>query len=114
MKGPAVPLRRTGPACTVVRHLLDDPDADFYGYQLMKATGYDSGTLYDVLKRLVDVGWLTADERPQTTERRQRRHYRWTPGAPAAAADWLTRAPVRSKAARDVLRAAPLDTPISG
>lgn len=44
----------------VLRELLGDPAAERYGYDLAKATGLASGTLYPILIRLADRGLLTA------------------------------------------------------
>lgn len=104
-----MPLRRTVANCAVVRELLDDFYTEFYGYSLMKKTGYTAGTLYPVLDRLVEVGWLSREKPPKARDRVARRYYSWKNGAAFnQAREWLAREPVRSKAARDVLAARPL------
>jgi PadR family transcriptional regulator PadR len=68
--------------------LLAEPDADRYGLELMRATGLASGTLYPILHRLQDAGWLVAqweDVDPAAVGRPARRFYRLTPdGAQSA------------------------------
>ena len=49
---------------SVLKTMLSQPEADRYGYDLMKATGLPSGTLYPILIRLNDRGLLTAQWRP--------------------------------------------------
>jgi len=43
--------------------MLSQPDAARYGYELLKATGLKSGTLYPILMRLKDHGLLVAEWR---------------------------------------------------
>jgi PadR family transcriptional regulator PadR len=44
----------------VFRELFADPGAERHGYDLAKATGLASGTLYPILIRLADRGLLSA------------------------------------------------------
>jgi DNA-binding PadR family transcriptional regulator len=44
----------------VLRELLVDPVGERHGYDLAKATGLASGTLYPILIRLADRGLLSA------------------------------------------------------
>lgn len=65
----------------VLRVLLENPTAHWYGYELMKAAGVQSGTLYPMLARLADRGmvvseWETGEERPGG--RPPRKFYRLT------------------------------------
>lgn len=76
---------------TVVRVLtcfIEDVDADRYGMDLMRDSDLASGTLYPILNRLEEAGWLTASwekVEPGATARPARRYYRLTPdGAEAA------------------------------
>lgn len=39
---------------------LQAPGSWRYGYDLMKATGLSSGTLYPLLARLAEAGWLAS------------------------------------------------------
>ena len=68
----------------VLAELVTDPAADRYGYELAKATGLASGTLYPILIRLEERGLLEA--RWVLTEGRPRHVYRLTARGLAAAA----------------------------
>lgn len=75
-------MRVTVAVATVLAALLEEPDSDRYGLDLMAATGLPSGTMYPILRRLQDAGWVTADwERidPVVAGRPARRYYRLTP-----------------------------------
>lgn len=75
-------MRLTVPVAKVVSALLADPDAERYGLDLMKATGLPSGTLYPVLQRLQQAGWVAAHWEaidPAAEGRPARRYYRLTP-----------------------------------
>lgn len=74
-------MRVTVPVAKVVSALLADPAADRYGLDLMKATGLPSGTLYPVLQRLQQAGWIAAHWEqidPVAQGRPARRYYRLT------------------------------------
>ena len=61
----------------VLFHLSAQPE---YGYALMKATGLKSGTLYPILIRLTERGYLKAEWDTSTpTGRPPRQHYELTP-----------------------------------
>ncbi len=55
----AAEVRLTLAVLHVLRHFLEDPARQRYGYDLMRATGYPSGKLYPILARLQHAGWLT-------------------------------------------------------
>jgi DNA-binding PadR family transcriptional regulator len=66
-------------ARTVLETLLGQPQAWRYGYDLSKETGLKSGTLYPLLMRLSDQGWLEAEWRAPLQPGRPSRHaYRLT------------------------------------
>ena len=44
---------------TVLKVFLEDPGMPRYGFELMKLTGMASGSLYPMLARLEQAGWLT-------------------------------------------------------
>jgi PadR family transcriptional regulator PadR len=68
-----VPLER------VLRAFLDDPTEPRYGYDLMKAAGLQSGTLYPLLGRLAHQKLVaSAWETPQHEGQRPRKYYRLT------------------------------------
>lgn len=65
----------------LLRVLLEDPSADWYGFDLMKRTRLKSGTLYPILMRLEHAGWLSSraeDVDPREAGRAARRLYRLT------------------------------------
>ena len=69
----------TAPLQRVLRAFLEDPAAPRYGYDLMKAAGLPSGTLYPMLARLEDQKLVTsAWETPQAEGERPRRYYQLT------------------------------------
>jgi DNA-binding PadR family transcriptional regulator len=69
----------TAPLERVLRAFLDDPTARRYGYDLMKAAGLKSGTLYPMLGRLEDDELVTsAWETPQHDGQRPRKYYQLT------------------------------------
>jgi PadR family transcriptional regulator PadR len=64
----------------VLRTFLDDPAAARYGYDLMKAVGLKSGTLYPLLARLEEEHLVTsAWETPRQAGERPRKYY-WMTG----------------------------------
>ncbi len=76
-------MPRTANASVQTRRLLAEfalhPQAWRYGYDLSKATGVSSGTLYPALGRLTDQGLLEAEWRPSLEPGRPPRHaYRLT------------------------------------
>lgn len=63
----------------VLESLLAQPQAWRYGYDLSRETGLKSGTLYPLLMRLSDQGWLEAEWRAPLQPGRPSRHaYRLT------------------------------------
>jgi PadR family transcriptional regulator, regulatory protein PadR len=72
----------TVPTARVLATLLTDPTADRYGLELIRLTGIPSGSLYPILYRLQEHGWLDAHWEaidPVTEGRPARRFYRLTP-----------------------------------
>lgn len=51
-------IRITVAVARVLREFLVDVSQPRYGYDLMQATGYESGKLYPILARLQHAGWL--------------------------------------------------------
>lgn len=72
----------------VLEALLESPAAWHYGYALSRRTGLRSGTLYPLLMRLAEQGWLeTRWTEPERPGRPPRHTYRLTTeGARAASA----------------------------
>ncbi|GIE10379.1 PadR family transcriptional regulator [Paractinoplanes ferrugineus] len=76
------PVRVTAAVSKVLAVFLEDPEADRYGLDLMRASGHPSGTLYPILLRLQRAGWVDAiweDVDPVAAGRPARRYYRLTP-----------------------------------
>jgi PadR family transcriptional regulator, regulatory protein PadR len=72
-------VKMSPPLERVLRAFLDDPAAPRYGYDLMKAAGLKSGTLYPMLGRLEDDRLVTsAWETPQQDGQRPRKYYQLT------------------------------------
>lgn len=64
---------------TVLELLSTDPDRWFYGYELSKRTGVASGTLYPLMIRLTDRGYLESRWEQASVAGRPPRHlYRLT------------------------------------
>ncbi|MEO7505422.1 MAG: PadR family transcriptional regulator [Sphingomicrobium sp.] len=65
--------------------LTERPQDWHYGLELARTTGLASGTLYPILIRLADRGYLLSEWRePQRPGRPQRHVYRLTPAGLAA------------------------------
>lgn len=74
-------MKLTGPLERVLRVFLADVSARQYGYDLMKAAGLSSGTLYPMLARLEDQGLVSSAWEPQRDDaggRPPRRYYQLT------------------------------------
>lgn len=60
------PLQLTLKSAQVVHIMLEDPAQPRYQLELMKLAHLGSGTLYYILARLIEAGWLTREkERPE-------------------------------------------------
>jgi len=73
--------RMTMVTLRIVRVLLEDPTAKRYGLEICKAAGLPSGSVYPLLMRLEQAGWLTSDWEdvdPTTAGRPRRRLYQLT------------------------------------
>ena len=74
-------------ARTLLSTLLSTPDRWWHGYDLSKETGLKSGTLYPILIRLSEQGYLDAEWRAPAQAGRPPRHvYRLTATGRAFAA----------------------------
>ena len=73
--------RMTLPTQLVLRALLADPTAEFYGAEIGEAAGLMSGTVHPILARLESIGWVESrweDVDPRVAGRPARRYYRIT------------------------------------
>lgn len=81
----------------VLQTLADRPQHWRYGYELGQEIGLKSGSLYPILMRLSDRGWLESRWETAVVPGRPPRHlYRLTPSGEALAAEW---APAAARAA---------------
>lgn len=75
-------VRITVPVLRVLQAFLAAGGAEpLYGLELMDQTGLKSGTLYPVLARLEEAGWVTSsweDADPRAAGRPRRRYYELT------------------------------------
>lgn len=64
----------------VFQAFLDAPSDETYGFALAEATGLPSGTIYPILRRLEDDGFIKSRwaEVDTGTQRRRRRYYELT------------------------------------
>ena len=75
-------FRITAAVSKVLAAFLEDPEADRYGLDLIRASRHPSGTLYPILLRLQNAGWVEAyweEIDPVAAGRPARRYYRLTP-----------------------------------
>ena len=81
MEQPIGNLELTPRMADVLKVFLADPAESRYGFEIMRATGQPSGTLYPILAKLEKAGWLTGgreDIDPHAEGRPARRFYRIT------------------------------------
>jgi len=74
-------MRMTLQVQSVLAEMLRAPNGEHYGLELARATGLSSGTLYPILRRLEEAGWISgAWEAIDAAEvgRPPRRFYRLT------------------------------------
>ena len=71
-----MPERITKQLVKLLEAMIVDPAREWYGLELMNATKLSSGTLYPLLHRLVQDGWLVrTSEEPSTSGGPTRRLY---------------------------------------
>lgn len=88
----------------VLRSLLDRPSQERYGLELCESAGLQSGTVYPILTRLEQAGWVeSAWEDPQVhqAEGRPRRRY-YTLTQDGAAQARLALAEISSRQAKAI------------
>jgi PadR family transcriptional regulator, regulatory protein PadR len=72
----------------VLRVMLDEPSADYYGLELSSALGLKTGTIYPILARLETWGWVDSRKEaidPAKEKRPPRRLYTLTASGEAEA-----------------------------
>jgi len=85
--------RITKPTRLVLAAFMERPADEQYGLDVAKATGLKSGSLYPILGRLEEKGWLTSrweDTDPEAEGRPRRRYYQLTGGGIALATKALS------------------------
>jgi PadR family transcriptional regulator len=97
-------LRMTVGVLAVLGALLEWPDAELYGLEIVRASGIEPGTIYPILQRLRAAGWVSdrwEDPEPARDEGRPpRRYYRLTAEGRARAVHALQRGRDRSGLSR--------------
>jgi len=73
-------MRMTIPLTRVLRVLLENPGQKMWGFDLGKKADLRSGTIYPLLARLEDAGWVTTEweEIKKSEGRPPRRYYQMT------------------------------------
>jgi len=96
-------VRMTVGVLAVLGALLERPDAELYGLEIVRASGLEPGTIYPILQRLRGAGWVSdrwEDPEPARAEGRPpRRYYRLTTEGQARALHALQRGRDRSEPA---------------
>jgi DNA-binding MarR family transcriptional regulator len=75
------PPRITGPTLKVLGEFFNRPIDSLSGSEISRSTGLASGTLYPILFRLEEAGWLESEWEevvPAQVKRPRRRLYRMT------------------------------------
>jgi len=99
-------MKLTGPLERVLRAFLADPAKPRYGYDLMKASGLPSGTLYPMLGRLQEQGLVSSAWEPAGADGRPpRRYYQLTGEGIETGRHELARADAARAGARGAARA---------
>lgn len=73
-------MRRTKQLLAVLRALANAtrPCHTRWGYEIVQETGLVDTTVYDILHRLQDLGWLVSESEPSGQGKPPRRCYRFT------------------------------------
>ena len=73
------PVRMTTPTRMILATLLDNPAEELLGLRIMSLTNLGSGTIYPILSRLEERGWVEAYwEAEQPAGRPRRRYWKLT------------------------------------
>lgn len=81
-------MNKTYTTAQVARALMSDPDGRHWGTDIRKRSGVRTGTLYPILWRMLEAGWLEDDweDRAQAVSRPPRRYYKITASGKVALA----------------------------
>ncbi|MFB9543701.1 PadR family transcriptional regulator [Micromonospora sagamiensis] len=93
-------MRMTLQVQLVLRALLQDPERELYGLEIVDSTGLPPGTIYPILARLEAAGWVESrweviDQ--QAEGRPRRRYYRLPPDGRTQARSALAAADARRR-----------------
>jgi PadR family transcriptional regulator PadR len=80
--------RMTTQTLAVLSVFISDPTVERYGLEISESSRLRPGTIYPILNRLLNAGWLTRyweDVDPAVEGRPRRRLYRLTPAGTSAA-----------------------------
>lgn len=84
------------PTQAILELLLQRPTGHWYGLEICKVTGLPSGTVYPVLSRLEQAGWIVSDWEPLSSYERAgrpaRRYYEFSSDGAAKARAMLAAA----------------------
>jgi PadR family transcriptional regulator, regulatory protein PadR len=75
----------------LAREFVSCPDNWQYGYELVRRTGTDSGTVYPILNRMRDRGWLEKQHATYSGSGPLRYLYRLTPEGSTILAEMVRR-----------------------
>jgi PadR family transcriptional regulator PadR len=98
--------RRTRALTQVAITMMEDPTKTFYGYELAIDSDVRAGSLYPILTRMLERGWVTdgwEDKAAANAEKRPpRRHYRLTGEGRAALAEVVAAARTEMEKKRSI------------
>jgi len=86
-------MRLSHTGLRVLKAFMDRPGVSAHGYDLMQTTGVASGTLYPLLMRFEEAGWMISSWEnvdPVQEGRPRRRLYRVTGAGQAAIAQYMS------------------------
>src|SRR5690349_16445848 len=74
------PVRITAPFLDVLETFLAARDEELHGWAIIKASKRGGPTVYKILERLAEMGWVTSrwDDRQSEPNKPRRRYYRLT------------------------------------
>lgn len=101
--------RMTTTTVHVLQAFAADPTQDLYGLEVMAETGLASGTVFPILARFEQLGWLESgweDVESSTAGRPRRRYYHLTEHGTEATMKALARVSAERRQRRSILRPA--------
>jgi DNA-binding PadR family transcriptional regulator len=91
----------TPTALLLLRALDASPGREMYGLEMVRASGAAPGTVYPLLARMTEAGWVAARAEavnPEVEGRPRRRYYQITPAGAAAVSEATEREEARARA----------------